>query len=57
MRPTLTEPPRRKRGPKKQPFRNALQMGSLFGKAHYLHPTKGWRFYSTPWAALLPRKA
>lgn len=48
---------RRKRGPKNQPLRNVIALGSMFGKLHYLHPTKGWRMRRSPMAALLPRKA
>lgn len=62
MRPTLESwgaSKRRQRGPKGQPYRNALSMGSLFGKLHYLHPTKGWRFRRAhpDMIALLPSKA
>jgi hypothetical protein len=61
MRPTGDgyKAPRRQRGPKGQPFRNVLGMGSLFGRLHYLHPTKGWRFRraNPVMIAMLPRKA
>jgi hypothetical protein len=60
MRPTLWgAKERRQLGPKGQPYRNVLQMGSLFGRLHYLHPTKGWRFRRAHplRIAMLPKKA